>query len=272
MQSSLGRVIPRIGCGLLAAVVGVGFTMYNVWKSEQLTVANSETTLDHVHEHVVDTFTERIVELPRASQLCGYQVASATNPRVTDVVTDGTGFSGTGTAVVTLDAQPQAGVVPPTPGPCTASFHYNYRITTRREGDTSIDETNLTEVMQFRPITVGATQQGTLQPGDSTLDNGAQFDDWGIRLTAGQAVTIVARGGAETTAPGQNLDVLVAVFDVRGNQLGLDDDSAGNFNARFVFTPPADGLYLIRVAPAVTGTHHGAYTLVTIAGANPAAT
>jgi len=267
----LGRLIPRLIGGGFVMVIALSFAAYGWWRSRELADPTSETTIDHVRDHVVSTFTERMVELPRASQLCGYMVGSARNVRVSGVATEGNGFGGTGTAVVALDAQPQAGITPPIGGPCTASFHYNYRIQTRYEGRDSIEETTLSELQQFQPIATTAMVNGTLQPGDSTFEDGGIFDDWGVRLTASQPLTIVARGGAETTNPGSNLDVMIAVFDLHGTRLATDDDSAGNLNARIVFTPPADGLYFIRVTHALQGNHNGAYVLATTAGANPQA-
>ena len=268
----LGRLIPRLIGGGFVGVIALGAAAYGWWHNRELADPTSETTIDHVRDHVVSTFTERMVEVPRASQLCGYMVASARNVRVSDVVTEGNAMGGTGTAVVALDAQPQAGVTPPASGPCTASFHYNYRIQTRYEGRTSIDETTLSELQQFQPIAITATVNGALLPGDSTFDDGGIFDTYGVRLSASQPITIVARGGAETTNPGGDLDVMLEVSDVSGTRIGIDDDSAGNLNARLVVTPPADGLYFIRVTHALAGTHHGAYVLVTTAGANPEAT
>ena len=268
----LGRLIPRLIGGGFVGLIALGAAAYGWWHNRELADPTSETTIDHVRDHVVSTFTERMVEVPRASQLCGYMVASARNVRVSDVVTEGNAMGGTGTAVVALDAQPQAGVTPPASGPCTASFHYNYRIQTRYEGRTSIDETTLSELQQFQPIAITATVNGALLPGDSTFDDGGIFDTYGVRLSASQPITIVARGGAETTNPGGNLDVMFEVSDVSGTRIGIDDDSAGNLNARLVVTPPADGLYFIRVTHALAGTHHGAYVLVTTAGANPEAT
>jgi hypothetical protein len=268
----LGRLIPRLIGGGFVGLIALGAAAYGWWHNRELADPTSETTIDHVRDHVVSTFTERMVEVPRASQLCGYMVASARNVRVSDVVTEGNAMGGTGTAVVALDAQPQTGVTPPASGPCTASFHYNYRIQTRYEGRTSIDETTLSELQQFQPIAITATVNGALLPGDSTFDDGGIFDTYGVRLSASQPITIVARGGAETTNPGGDLDVMFEVSDVSGTRIGIDDDSAGNLNARLVVTPPADGLYFIRVTHALAGTHHGAYVLVTTAGANPEAT
>lgn len=111
---------------------------------------------------------------------------------------------------------------------------------------------------------------GTLQLGDRVLPDQSAYDDHTVWLTAGQPVTIVVRGGPSTSSPGSNLDVYTFLMR-NGQEVTHDDDSAGNFNSRIVFSAPQTGLYTIRVNTFGGGLKTGAYTIQTWAGANPLA-
>jgi len=111
---------------------------------------------------------------------------------------------------------------------------------------------------------------GTLQQGDSVLQDGSAYDDHTVWLTAGSPVTIVVRGGPSTSSPGSNLDVYTFLMR-NGAEVTHDDDSAGNFNSRIIFTPTQTGMYTIRVNTYGGGLKTGAYTIQTWQGAHPEA-
>jgi hypothetical protein len=118
-------------------------------------------------------------------------------------------------------------------------------------------------------LAVGTTVTGALAAGDHALEDGSVGDDFSLALTAGQAVTIVTRGGPSVTTPGSNLDVYTVILDAQGQEVTHDDDSAGDLNSRIVFTPPAAGTYTVRVTTFGSGLKQGAYTVQTYAGAMP---
>lgn len=120
-------------------------------------------------------------------------------------------------------------------------------------------------------LAVPSTVQGTLSASDTRLQDGSVADDYVLNLTANQPVTIVVRGGPSTSEPGSNLDVYAIILR-NGAEIAHDDDSAGNLNARLVFTPPTTGQYTLRVTTFGSGLHQGAYTVQTWPGANPNAT
>jgi hypothetical protein len=120
------------------------------------------------------------------------------------------------------------------------------------------------------PIAIPGTAAGALAVGDTRLTDGSLGDDYTINLTAGQPVTIVVRGGPSVTEPGSNLDVYAVLLNGT-NEVAHDDDSAGNLNARIVYTPTASGPHTLRVTTYGTGMRQGAYTVQTWTGANEAA-
>lgn len=118
------------------------------------------------------------------------------------------------------------------------------------------------------PYAIGSMVQGALQQGDQQLEDGSVGDDYNVFLQAGQTITVVTRGGPSMTRPGSNLDVYTLILQ-NGRELTHDDDSAGSFNSRIVFTAPQPGMYTIRVTTYGSGLNQGQYTLVSVPGANP---
>ncbi|MCC6873419.1 MAG: PPC domain-containing protein [Sandaracinaceae bacterium] len=261
------RLVP-IGVGLLLAL---GLAVFGTIVARRLWRPAEDVAQPNA-AHVTATLQEGLAELPRASALCGYVVTAVRNIQVGDVRTDGVGSAGTGTASVTLESTPAPGVAIPVAGPCRGSYRYEYAIRMRREGQRRVEETFLQDLQLVRPLAIGTSLQGTLQVGDERLSDGALMDDYAIELRAGQSVTVVVRGGPEVGGAGTSLDVMAVLLTVEGEHLLLDDDGAGNLNARIVFTPGSDGTYILRVTHALSGVHQGPYTLQTLAGAHPEAT
>jgi hypothetical protein len=110
------------------------------------------------------------------------------------------------------------------------------------------------------------TISGQLEAGDTVQSDGALGDEYRIYLSAGNSITIVARGGASRTTTGSNLDMWLELLQ-GGTELTHDDDSAGSLNSRIVYTAPTSGVYTIRVRTYGGGAKEGAYTLQTYAGA-----
>ena len=121
-------------------------------------------------------------------------------------------------------------------------------------------------------LAVPGTVQGTLQAGDTQMPDGSVADDHTVWLTAGQPSTVVVRGGSATTSPGSNLDVYTILLGPNHQEITHDDDSAGNFNSRIIYTPTQTGMYTVRVTTYGSGLKTGAYTVQTYDGANPSAT
>ncbi len=119
-------------------------------------------------------------------------------------------------------------------------------------------------------LPIPGTVAGTLQLGDRVLPDQSAYDDHTVWLTSGQPVTIVVRGGPSTSSPGSNLDVYTFLMR-NGQEVTHDDDSAGNFNSRIIYTPTQTGLYTIRVNTYGGGLKTGAYTIQTWTGVNPTA-
>jgi len=120
-------------------------------------------------------------------------------------------------------------------------------------------------------LPVPGTVSGSLQQGDTALPEGRVCDDHTVWLSTGQPVTVVVRGGPSTSTPGSNLDVYTSLM-LNGQEVVHDDDSAGSFNSRIVYTPTSTGMYTVRVTTYGGGLKTGAYTVQTWAGANPNAT
>jgi hypothetical protein len=107
---------------------------------------------------------------------------------------------------------------------------------------------------------LGSTTQGTLQPGDAVLSNGAYADDYMMQLEAGQVVTLIATGGPSMVQPGATVDTTLAVLQ-NNNVIAYDDDGAGFPNAGIVFAAPSSGMYTVRVSTAGSGAIQGSYQL-----------
>ena len=89
-------------------------------------------------------------------------------------------------------------------------------------------------------------------------------DGWHVDLVAGSAVTIVMC----STMPSSAFDPALQL-DFRGERVADDDDSAGNLNARIVYTPLVSGTYdVFAMAHGGTAPAGGAsYTLRVYEGA-----
>ena len=109
-------------------------------------------------------------------------------------------------------------------------------------------------------LALGDRVKGALEDGDSSLENGALFDDYAIELEAGQPLDIDLRGGWSKTEPCCNLDVFLEVLQ-EGRSLAHDDDGSGGFDARLLWTAPDAGRYVVRVSTSGSGEKRGPYTL-----------
>jgi hypothetical protein len=119
-------------------------------------------------------------------------------------------------------------------------------------------------------LNIGTTIQGMLQPGDARNQRGSFVDQYAINLVAGQPVTLVARGlpsvavGSYASTPDVTLDLVC-----NGQQVGHDDDSAGNHNARLVIQPQQSVQCIVQVSTFGGTPTVGAYQLVAAQGAHP---
>jgi hypothetical protein len=114
----------------------------------------------------------------------------------------------------------------------------------------------------------GAAADGRVSGSDRSQPAGwaapIQADTWTVPLEAGSAVTILLCSAAPSSAFDPYLQL-----DFMGQNVAMDDDSAGNLNARIVYTPTQSGAYDVYV------TSHGgtapaggaAYTVRVLAGA-----
>lgn len=116
-------------------------------------------------------------------------------------------------------------------------------------------------------LNVNTQIQGALQQGDSVNSRGSFVDQYAINLMAGQPVTIVARGLGANTFGGGALDVMLDL-QCNGQQVGHDDDSAGNRNARLVITPQQNAQCIVQVSSFGAARTAGNYQLVMVSGAN----
>jgi hypothetical protein len=119
-----------------------------------------------------------------------------------------------------------------------------------------------------RSLTIGQTIRGELTTRDLKAEDDSFYDEFTLRLTAGQGVII------SMDAPG--FDAITVIGKGNGGSfepLAADDDSGAGengTNARLRFRAPEDGLYVVR-ANSVNGGEVGPYTL-TVAARPPAAT
>jgi hypothetical protein len=238
---------------------------------------------EYVAEHVQSNLTEFLESMANASAICGFAVQSTSDVAISDVVSEGSRTVGTGTAVATLTATPgpNAVVEPPLSTSCRATYHFRYQIQITHQGRDQVTNTNLTEIISYRPYTIGEEVAGTLQNGDLRFSNNQVLHDiHGVRLAAGQQVTFVLRGGPMLrpgqTGTGRNgaMDVLLNIYTVDGTQpVASNDDidyQGGDLDSRIVFTAPQDALYMLYTTTAIGRPLEGRYTLLSEAAANPA--
>lgn len=106
-----------------------------------------------------------------------------------------------------------------------------------------------------RTINVGQTVSGTLTADDAKAEDQSVYDDYSLRLNAGQGVEVVMSSEA--------LDSFLLFGQGTGSAFEpkiTDDDGAGGQNARVRFTATEAGLYTIR-ANALNAGMTGAYSV-----------
>jgi hypothetical protein len=120
-------------------------------------------------------------------------------------------------------------------------------------------------------LQLNTTIQGVLQQGDALSPRGAFMDQYSVFLQAGQPITVVARGVPSwdpvrrmQTNPDMTLDLVC-----NGQNVGHDDDSAGNRNARLVITPQSNAQCFLQVSTFGGTPTFANYQLTTVLGANP---
>jgi len=97
------------------------------------------------------------------------------------------------------------------------------------------------------------TASGSLAAGDRRDPENRFYDDHLVTMRAGQRIRI--------SATGTGVDTMLQIYpagSTTGEPLAMDDDSGGDLNPRLLFTPPADGQYVVRVisfAPGATGVY-----------------
>lgn len=102
------------------------------------------------------------------------------------------------------------------------------------------------------PITVGATVNGALASGDSTLRSGEFYDSYVFQGRSGQALDIRLSSTA--------FDPYVMISGPNNFTAYNDDDTAGGKNSRLLVTLPADGEYRVQATSYQSG-ESGAYRL-----------
>jgi hypothetical protein len=111
----------------------------------------------------------------------------------------------------------------------------------------------LTERPEARPATAqavvaGATTSGTLTDGDAESDDGALYDLWSYRGTAGESLVV--------TLSSPSFDTMLVVGQMVGGEfreLSNNDDGPDGTNSRLEVTLPSTGEYLIRTASLNVG-------------------
>jgi hypothetical protein len=103
-------------------------------------------------------------------------------------------------------------------------------------------------------LAVGGEVSGKLEAGDPTLEDGAPYDDYTVRLAAGQRLEAVLRAA--------DFDAFLELYDRPGGEvIDSDDDGLGEgTDSRLRFAAPADGDYVLRVRP-LSGEAGGDYRL-----------
>ena len=107
-------------------------------------------------------------------------------------------------------------------------------------------------------MTTGVFAQEAIAVGDTVEGTRTDADiDYAIELEAGQLILV--------SVVAADFDSNVAVLNTSGEQLGYDDDSAGERNPYLAFFVPETGSYVIRVG-AFFGEGSGAFTLTVALG------
>ncbi|NER33804.1 MAG: tetratricopeptide repeat protein [Oscillatoria sp. SIO1A7] len=95
-------------------------------------------------------------------------------------------------------------------------------------------------------------QEGSLSPGDRTLDDGKLYDSYSFQGRAGQTVTI--------SVESDEFDTYLTLLDADGEKIAENDDSAGNNNSAIVATLPEDGSYEV-IVNSYNANGRGKYAL-----------
>ena len=96
----------------------------------------------------------------------------------------------------------------------------------------------------------------------STIDSSGDQDWFRISLTAGTTYTF-----RQDKTSGSNLDSYLRLMNSSGTQVAYDDDSGGNRNSLFTYTPTVTGTYYVAAGGYSSST--GAYSLSATAAAAP---
>jgi plastocyanin len=115
---------------------------------------------------------------------------------------------------------------------------------------------------QTRPVAVGQTVEGRLEPGDSQLNSGEFADTWLLEGQAGHAVRV--------DMDSSDFDPYLLMRGPSGFAQDNDDRASGDLNATLEVTLPVAGTYRV-VATSYAPGERGAYTLrVSADGSRPA--
>jgi hypothetical protein len=104
-------------------------------------------------------------------------------------------------------------------------------------------------------LTIGATQNGSLDNSDERLDNGAAVELWGLELRAGDIIIVTMNSSA--------FDTQMALIEPRDDDpLIIDNDDAlpDNTNSAIVYRAHRDGAVLI-LATSYGSSDRGAYAI-----------
>ena len=106
-----------------------------------------------------------------------------------------------------------------------------------------------------RPISIGQTVQGTLTSADAKAQDDSLYEDYTVRLNAGQGVEALMSSSAFDTFLHVGRGVGTAFEELKS-----DDDGGGGTDARVRFAAPTEGVYTVR-ANALNASMSGAYSL-----------
>jgi CHAT domain-containing protein/uncharacterized protein HemY len=101
-------------------------------------------------------------------------------------------------------------------------------------------------------------EEGILEAGDATLDDGSLYDAYTLAGKANQTLAI--------TLESLDFDTFLLVFDEQGNEIARNDDidtEAGNYHSFVTVTLPADGTYRV-LANGLNASSRGRYRLIAV--------
>jgi hypothetical protein len=115
------------------------------------------------------------------------------------------------------------------------------------------DKEVLADTAAYAPIRMGETVNGSFTQSTKRLSDGTPFRGYTFDGTAGSTVEIEMRSAA--------FDAFLSIGRAGADTMLIhDDDSAGDTDARVIFTLPTSGRYVI-IATAIDSASEGAYTL-----------